>query len=116
MVRRIAATILIGILATLPGTALATEHDHSLEQVLVESAQTPADHAALAHHYREEAAAARAEAAKHEQMAKSYNQGKATQRVQMQRHCKSIAESLEKQATEYDSLAALHEAEAKQAK
>jgi len=116
MVRRIAATILIGVLATLPGTVLATEHDHSLEQVLVESAETPADHTALAHHYREEAAAARAEAEKHERMAKSYNEGKAMQRVQMQRHCKAIAESLEKQANDYDALAALHEAEAKQAK
>jgi pyruvate/2-oxoglutarate dehydrogenase complex dihydrolipoamide acyltransferase (E2) component len=113
--KTIASIALIGALATfsVARVAAADGHDHSLEQVLVESAQTPAGHEALAHHFHEKAEAAREEAAAHEKMGKAYLQGKTTERMQMQKHCQKIAESLRTQADELDAMASVHEAEAK---
>lgn len=113
MKKRLAAIALIGFMMGIAGVALAGSEDHSLEQVLVETAQTAADHQALAHHYHAKAAAARAEAASHEQMGKTYTMGKSMQRIQMQRHCQKIADDFKSQAAEYDAMANLHEAEAK---
>jgi hypothetical protein len=116
MKNRIATICLIGMLAMIPGAVFAQHGNHSLEQVLVESADTAAEHNALAAHYRAKAADARAEAQRHEKMGHSYLQGKATEHMQMQRHCKNIAQNLNKQAEDYDALAKLQEAEAKKAK
>ena len=109
----LAAVSSIALLAGIPAVAFATDSEHSLEQVLVESATDSADHAALARYYRAKAAEARAEAERHEKLGKSYLEGKVTQKMQMQKHCKKIAEILEAQAAEYDALANLHDADAK---
>ena len=64
---------LLGALILSPGLAHADHHGHeghSLEQLVVEMAHTPADHAALAAHYRGKAAEARAEASNHEKWRK----------------------------------------------
>ncbi len=115
MKEQIAILVSIGLLATSPGVTLAQETSHSLEQVLVESAQTSADHTALAHYFRGKAAEARAEAERHERMGRSYLQGKIREREAYQRHCRNIAGSLKEQAAEFDALAAMHEAAAKAA-
>ena len=113
---RIAVALLLGALAFSPGLAAAEEGGHSLEELVVEMAHTPADHAALAQHYRAKAAAEQAEAKRHESMARTYTGGKFFQRSSMQAHCKKIAANHTATAAEYEALAKLHDEEAKKAK
>lgn len=121
---RIPVLLLTAVVALSPGLLLAeagghADHHaqgHSLEELLVESAETAADHAALANHYRAKAEEARAEADQHERMGRSYMQGKTVERMKMQSHCKKISEGLRTQAAEFDALAAMHEAEAAKAR
>jgi len=112
MRKGLAAIALIGLMTGFSGVAVAAD-DHSLEQLLVESVQTAADHQALAHHYRAKASEARAEAASHEKMGRTYAQGKATERLRMQKHRQKIADGFKAQAVEYEGMASVHEAEAK---
>jgi hypothetical protein len=112
MMTRTATALLAGALFLQPGLATADE-SHSLEQLVVEMADTPAEHAALAKHFQAKAADARASAAEHEAMAKSYSGGKLADRAQMQTHCKKLAEQYNAVATQYDDLAKLEEAAAK---
>jgi hypothetical protein len=74
-----------------PLTPSARAADESLEQVLVESATTPQQHAALANYYAAKATAARKDAEEHRAMAKSYGGGKATQLAAMKDHCDKLA-------------------------
>jgi hypothetical protein len=121
---KIKLAILLGALILSPGLSIAADeghppgHDgHSLEQLVIETADSPADHAALAKHYRAKAAEARAEAARHEKMASTYYLwNKRTGVDQMGRHCKKIAANSMSSAAEYDALAELHDAESKKAK
>ena len=110
---RIAVALLFGTLVLSPGLALAEEAGHSLEEVVVEMADTPAEHAALARHYRAKADEARAEVRRHEGMGRAYGGGKLTQRQQMKRHCQSISEKFTAAAADYDALAKLHDEAAK---
>ena len=116
MHNRMAVTFLLGALAFSPGLAAAGEGSHSLERLVVEMAHTPADHTALAQHYRAKAKTARAEAKQHESMGRAYSGGKFFQRSSMQAHCKKIAADHTAVAAEYEALAKLHEAEATKAK
>ena len=116
---KIGLAFLLGALALSPGLALAADdgHEgHSLEQVVVETAHTPAAHAALATHYSAKAAEARADALAHEKMAKAYAMQKRGAADKMGQHCKKISANSKASAAEYDSLAQLHEAESKKAK
>ncbi len=119
MMTRIAVGLLFGALALSPGLALAEEGTHSLEQVVVEMANTPDEHAALARHYRAKAEDALAEARRHENMGSTYGRrgGKTTgmQRQRMKQHCQNISEKYTGMAEEYQALAKLHEEEAKAA-
>ena len=90
----------------------SAESSTSVEEMLVEFASTPAEHRALAAHFRTEAAAARREAARHRSMAKHYAGGKLMQRDAARAHCDRLAKRAEQSAAEYDGLAAAHEAEA----
>ena len=110
---RIGEALLIGALVLAPGFAMAEESGASIEQLLVDMAHTPADHAALAKYYRGKAADARAAAATHQSMSKSYGGGKMTQRAQMEGHCKNISQQNTATAAEYEALAKLHEEESK---
>jgi hypothetical protein len=121
-IRIAAAFLLFGALALSPGFAAADDPSSSLEQALIESATTPAAHAALAKHYRAKAAEAQAEARSHESMAKSYvpasPAGKTTwgtikQRQKMSEHCKKLSQRNTEMAQEYESLAKLHDEQAK---
>lgn len=113
MMKRTATALLAGALFIQPGLAAAGE-SHSLEQLVIEMANTPAEHAALAKHFQAKAADARAAAAEHEQMAKAYGGGKLTHRAQMEDHCKKLSAQYTALATQYDDLAKLEEAAAKQ--
>ncbi len=117
MRNKIGMAILLGIFALSPGLARAESHEgHSLEQLVVEMAHTPADHAALAAHYRAKAAEARADASEHERMAQTYSMRKEGALGKMGPHCKKIAANSMATAAEYDALAAFHETESKKAK
>jgi hypothetical protein len=90
-------------------------HDHDLGQSMIESASTPAQHEALAKHFRARAEAARHEAARHRAMGQSYAGGRMSRSPRPPTtHCTKLAESFDAQAAEYDALAAAHEEEAKQ--
>ena len=104
----------IGVALAVTGVpVLAAEGDHGLEQVLIESASTPAQHKALANHFRAKAADARQEAERHRSMAKTYAGTKAPMAGSQKEHCEKLAETYDAQAKQYDELAALHDAEAK---
>ena len=117
---RIAIVSFLGAIALAPGLAIADEHA-SLEQVVVETAKTPAEHQALANHYRAEAADAKAEAAEHERMANTYKPsqeikmswGTVQQRQKMADHCKRISQQSAANAQDFEALAKLHDEEAK---
>ncbi len=115
MNRKIGLAILIGSLLIAPGFVAASEHEHSLEQLVVETADSPADHTALAKHYRWKAAEAREEAARHEGMARSYGSQKRGALDQMGEHCRTLARNSRSSAAEFEALAKLHESQAKPA-
>ena len=88
---------------------LATAPTPALQQQ-IETASSRAQHEALTMHYTQEAATARAKAAEHRQMGKSYQAAPATGRGggSMQAHCYSTASSYDEIASRYDSMAASH--------
>jgi uncharacterized membrane protein len=108
-----ATALILGTLAFSPMLAAAGDDAAPLEQLAIDSAHTSADHAALAKYYRSKAAAARAEAASHESMARSYTGTKMAAKEQMQAHCQKISQQEKATADEYDALAKLHDDEAK---
>lgn len=113
MAKKIVAALFVLALVASGGIASAGEDGHSLEQLVVEMAETPAQHMALATHYRAKAEEARQERERHEQMGATYGGGKHVQRAHMKRHCQNISDRYAELAEEYDALAKLHEAEAK---
>lgn len=115
MTTRIATALLLGVLSVCCAAGLAAaDEDHTLEHLVIETADTPAEHTALAKHFRAKAEDARAEARSHEETAKSYGRhAKLVQAAQMQRHCKKLSELSEATAAEYEALAKEHEAAAK---
>ncbi len=110
---KIAVALLLGTLAFSPNLAAAAGEDHSLEQLVVELASKPSDHAALASYFRGKAAEARAEAARHDAMGRAYGGGRLTERQRMQEHCKKISAQNSATAAEYEALAKLHEEQSK---
>ena len=112
--RKIAMALVLGFLAFSTQIAVAQTDERSLEELAIEGADTPAEHQALASHYRAKAAEARAESKRHEGIAKAYGRmPKPIHREKMQQHCGKLAENARNEATEYDSLAKAHEDEAK---
>lgn len=109
----IRALFLVSTIAFSGAAALAQPADHGLEEVLIESASTPAQHQALAKHFKAKAEAARKEAENHRAMAKTYTGTKLTMREAMTKHCADLAASYDAQAKAYDAMAAAHEEAAK---
>jgi len=93
----------------------ASAHDDhaEAETTMVENAKTPAEHAALAAHYRERASKARADEAHHRLMAQAYGgkQGVAAGRA----HCRRLSRQFGEMAGELEALAKLHDEAAKSA-
>jgi hypothetical protein len=86
--------------------------DDSLEKVLIEGANTPAEHEALATHFRAKAAEAKESAARHRKMTMWYG-SKNPGAVARSGHCKKIAAKFDELAKDFEELAAGHDAEAK---
>lgn len=111
---KIAMALLLGTTAFSAGPIRAEPDDgHSLEQLVVEMANTPAQHAALARHYRAKADEARAGRERHERMARTYGGRKHVQQQAMKQHCQRISDQYDAMAQEYEALAELHDAQAK---
>jgi hypothetical protein len=110
----ILASSLMAGLALTPGASFG-EEPKSVEELVVEMADTPADHASVAAFYRAKAADARATAQRHKSMARAYGGGKLNTRIQMRGHCDRLTEQNEAIAAEYEALAKLHEDLAKPA-
>ncbi len=109
-------SIVLAAVVIVLGGSLASEGfaaDASLEQVLVETASTPQQHAALAAYYDGKAAEARKEAADHREMAKAYGGVKASQLSAMKAHCDKLAALADEQAKDYEEMAAAHRGMAK---
>lgn len=117
MSNKIGLALLVGFLALAPVMpTVAGEDSRSQEQVAIETAHTAADHAAIAKQFRDQAAAARADASVHEKMASWYYTQKRGALDKMGSHCKKIASNDMSNAAEYDALAKLHDAESMKAK
>ena len=117
--RRIAMiAALAALIAAVPATWASAQGASAdrLEELVVDSADSPADHKALAGYYRAKAEDARAEAAHHEAMGHRYHgKGKGSQTGksrQMKQHCDNLVKLNNDAAAEYDGLAKAHEAEA----
>jgi predicted component of type VI protein secretion system len=89
---------------------------------MIETAKTPADHKAIADHYKAEAALAEAKAAEHEEMAAAYKKSgfgtvaKTPNAPGTIDHCKKLAKSYKAMAEDLTGLAKEHEAMAAKAK
>ncbi len=96
---------------------LATRPSQAIQQK-IEAARTPADHEALAEYYVKEAAAARAKAEDHRNMAKRYGSWPPSGRggASWAAHCDAAASSYADIARRYDTMAAEHRQMAAQAK
>lgn len=114
--RRIASLLLVGM--ALSGCAAGLTAQAPAVQQQIEGARTRADHEALVKHYNREAIAARAKAAEHRELAKSYQASPPIVRGggSMTAHCNAIASSFEGIAAQYDGMAASHLQMAEQAK
>jgi hypothetical protein len=115
-----------GLLALAPGwaeaQAPATTTQH-LDHLMIENADTPAEHEALARYYQTKAAEAKSLAEEHRAMGKSYSRSKpgtarssykgAISEAVMSKHCDRIAELNEELAARYEDLAKGEDAAAK---
>ena len=113
--RRIASMLLLSLV--LAGCASGPNAPSPELLQRIEAARTRGDHEALATHYNQEAAKARAIADNHRKMAKSYQGNLAGGRggASMPAHCNAIVRSQEGIATEYEGMAAAHRQFAAQA-
>ena len=107
-----ALVLSISLAFLLVPTVSSAQADDSLEKVLIESGSTPADHQALAAHYRAKAAEAKQAAERHRKMTMWYG-SKNPVAVKQSGHCKRIAAKFDELAKDFEELAAGHEAEAK---
>ncbi|WP_296447162.1 hypothetical protein [Rhodoferax sp. UBA5149] len=106
--RRIVSVLLLGVV--IAGCASGPNAPSPELRQRIEAARTRGDHEALVTYYDREATVARASAAEHRKMAKSY-QGMSTGGrggSSMPVHCNSIVSLYESMATEYEGLAAGH--------
>jgi hypothetical protein len=104
----------LAIALALPAASAFAAEDHEINDAMIESASTPAQHQAIADHYKASADAARKAATRHRAMAKTYAGGRMARSPSLpSTHCTKLADSYDAQAKEYDQLAAAHEAEAK---
>lgn len=105
-----------GLCALLAAPSVVTAEDKeqiSIEALAEEAANTPAKHEALAAYYREKAADARAEMTRHRSMALSFSSHSVGAEAGMAMHCDRLAKAAQQAATEYDAMAAIHDAKAK---
>jgi hypothetical protein len=105
------AVLAAALALTLGSTPGAAGDEHSLVDVLVQSADTPQEHQALADHYRKRAESLRTAAERHRSMGAHYGGNEAMRRA-AKRHCDEMAKLDEQLAGQYEELAKLHEGQA----
>jgi chromosome segregation ATPase len=105
---------LMSVALIVPNVTVAQNDDTGLEHVLVEMANTPAEHEALERHFTALAQQAREDARRHEQLSRTYTRVKSGN-PQLSNHCQRLAQKYSEIAAEYDELAKLHEQEARSA-
>ena len=110
---RMIATFAAGCLLAMAfgAESAQADGDTNLLQVMVDSANTPAQHQALARYFRAEAAEAKELAQTHQAMSRSYS-GKPGETRNMNKHCDQIAKLNQDLAAQYESLAKAEEAAA----
>lgn len=109
----LALTLLLSGAAAVDAQAAQHGAHGSLEQLVVESADTPKQHEALASYYRGKAEHMRSMAEEHRSMGKAYGANKMVQRDRMRQHCNDLAANFDKAAEEFDAMATGHETAAK---
>ena len=107
MNRLISFVIAIVLLAG-PLASAARADDGGLERLIVESADTPQEHAALASYYDGKAADARRLANHHRSMGKAYGGVKLAELAQMKAHCEKLAALYTEQAEQFEEMARRH--------
>lgn len=111
--RPLALALLVSALALGPVAAIAQpEGAADLATIVAEGADTPAEHQALADHYKDKADQARTNAQNHRMMAKHYTSKVTARDSGMGKHCAQIAQLSDQQATTYDEMARVHAAAA----
>jgi len=101
------AMTLLGAFLAAPSISLAQQHD--IEHLVVEMANTPQEHQAVAQHYRMKAQEARDESARHQSMGQVYAARRSSTPQQGRQHCEAIAKQFQAIAGEYEELAKLHD-------
>jgi hypothetical protein len=107
------AVLAAALTPTLTPAPAAAADEHSLVEVLAQSADTPQEHQALADHYSQRAASLRTAAERHRSMGNHYGGNEAMKRA-AKRHCDEMAKLNEQLAAQYDELAKLHQGHASQ--
>ena len=105
------AITIASAIALTPANARAT--DSKLEELAVQLADSPEEHAAVASYFRSKAKDATEEAEAHRVMAKHYTGGKLKDKETMADHCAKMAANYEELAKQYEQLAAEHEKQGK---
>lgn len=105
----LATTIGLTAQASWAGSSSAPQVE--LEQRLIESASTPADHEALAKYFRAEADELRMMALAHRSVGDSYRRSKMRKAEEQKEHCERIAGLEEQISLEYERLSKSHAAE-----
>ena len=117
MHRTIAVLMTTGfVLALAPAGAWAQTPDtmtQHLEHLMIENADTPEEHQALARYYRMKAGEAKSLAEEHRVMAQRYHRQPGLVR-RMKKHCDRIAELNDELAVQYENLAKGEDAAAKE--
>ena len=103
-------TIALGLLSVfLAAPVLAQAQQHDIEHLVVEMANTPQEHQAVAQHYRMKAQEARDESARHQAMGQLYAARRSSTPQQGRQHCENLAKQFQAVAGEYEELAKLHD-------
>lgn len=112
MVRTIIAVL--GLVALLGMGSLPARAEDMDMTAKISAAKTAADHEAIAADYAKQAASLKEDAERHDKMAKGYMGLGKGGRVHAEQFCASIAKREREQAKDFEALAELHRAEAKQ--
>ncbi|WP_242338223.1 MULTISPECIES: hypothetical protein [Anaeromyxobacter] len=115
---RLVAVMLAGLLAALISTSVGLAADPTREDRMMKLPETPADHAALAKIYDENAAEWRKEADIHRKMAAEYKKSRGDPKdvATMEKHCAQLAKDADKLAADAKTMADYHRLRGKEAK
>jgi hypothetical protein len=105
------AVLAAALSVSLGAVPASAAEEQSLVDVLVQSADAPQEHQALADHFRKRAEALRTAAERHRSMGNHYGGNEAMKRA-AKRHCDEMAKLNEQLAAQYDELAKLHQDQA----